>query len=786
MAGSQGEGPLAGLRVLDFSRGRAGALAGLILADGGADVLRIEPPGGDPLWDDLPGYPVWHRGKEIVEIDLRQPSAREAIAKRLPVTDVLIDGLRPGALEAAGLGFGAVAAVAPRLVYASLSGFGFVGPEKEIPGYELLVQARLGIPSFQGAPHGRPALCTFPAGSFGAGLLAVIGVLAALHQRERTGRGQRVETSLVDGWLAHLVMNLVHEVDGAPAAPPVSGNAPTLGLYRCGDGGFIQIHLGARGALDRFFAATGLARDEFVHEGTGRHFAGDPEGAERFRAAVSRVFGERSRDEWVRVLTQADVPVAACLAPGEALDHPQSEALGMKVELRDPMLGAIACVGSPIRFEGSPAPVRAAALQRGMPRNPEAALRHTGWLTAEEVAAAEPPRLGERHVAVSPAGPAAPAEREERTEGGREAPLAGLRVLDFGMFAAGPYAAMLLAELGADVIKIEPPGGDTMRPNARPFSGLHRGKRGLALDLKCPSAAAVVERLVGSADVLLHNFRPGVAERLGLGWERLGSRHPCLIHFHSTGYGSTGPMAAMPGFDQIYQAFCGMSAAQGGEGQAPEPAAGAPLDCLNALLTAAGVLMALRFRDRSGTGQAAGCAQLAAGLFAMSEVYLTGDGMRDAGRLDAGRLALGEGYRIRSVSDGWLAVCCPDEEALDRLRGVEAEMEAGDRTAEQWLAALDRAGVPATRLRTSFDTDLLSDPLLTAAGRVVEVDDEALGRVRQPGGFLRFSDAALSAARGGPALGEHTREILREIGMGEAEAEALLADGAAAQSREGR
>ncbi|MDG2307724.1 MAG: CoA transferase [Candidatus Binatia bacterium] len=773
-------GPLVGLRVLDFTRGRAGALTGMLLADYGAEVLRIEPPGGDPLWDELPGYPVWHRGKEIVEIDLALPSAREAIAKRLPVADVMIESLRPGVLDAAGLGFDSIEAMAPRLIYASISGFGPAGADAKVPGYEALVQARLGLPSYQGAPHGRPAICTYPAGSFGAGLLAVIGILAALHQRERTGRGQRVETSLVDGVLAQLVMTLIQPVGEEVSVPPVSGGVPTLTIYRCGDGGYLQIHLGARGALDRLFEATGLRADDFVHADTGRHFTGDPAGGERFRAALAEVLATRSRDEWVQRFTDADVPIAACLAPGEALDHPQTAALEMTTELRDPLLGPITSVAPPIRFDGSPGGLPGAALQRGMPRNPEAALRHTGWLTAEEVAAAEQPRLGEQHgdaeaAAVSAESPAGPTDATTEI-----APLDDLRVLDFGMFAAGPYAAMLLGELGADVIKIEPPGGDTMRPNARPFSGLHRGKRGLALNLKSPSAGPIVAKLVGGADVLLHNFRPGVAERLGLGWDAQSAKRPSLIHFHSTGYGTSGPMAALPGFDQIYQAVCGMSVAQGGEGQAPEQVAGAPLDCLNALLTTAGVLMALHHRDRTGEGQHAECAQLAAGLFALSEVYRTANGISDAGRLDHDRRALGDGYRIVAAQDGWLFVCCGDEEARDRLRALPREGEVIDWAAhsvEHWITTLAAADIAASRVRDTFDGSLLEDPLLVDAARVVEVQDPALGPVRQAGRFVRFSDAVLPEPSGGPGLGQHSREILRELGIEEEETSRLVADG---------
>ena len=775
-------GPLAGLRVLELTRGRAGAIAGMLLADYGADVLRIEPPGGDPLWDELPGYPVWHRGKEIVEIDLDQAAAHEAIGKRLPVADVVLAGLAPRVLERAGLGPTEATRRAPRLVYTSISGFGHSVSEPPTAGFEALVQAHLGLPVYQGAHRATPELCTYPAASYGAGLLAVIGTLAALHQRNSTGRGQHVDTSLADGLLAQLLMTLVQPVGEVPREPPISGSAPTITIYPCGDGRHLQIHLGARGALDRLFAVTGLDASDYVHENTGRHFAGDPEAGERFRVALAQTLLEKPRDEWIRVLTEADVPVAPCLPAGDALDHPQTAALGMTCTYNDPILGRIEAVAPPIQFERTPGRVRGAALQRGMPRNPEAALRHTGWLTADEIAAAEQPRLGAHHGDASDGGEgavAAEAEPPRERAAGGAAPLEGLRLLDFGMFAAGPLAAMLLAELGADVIKIEPPGGDTMRPNAHPFSGLHRGKRGIALDLKAPQAAPIVDSLLSKADVVLHNFRPGVAERLGLGWAELAPRHPGLIHVHSSGYGTTGPMAALPGFDQIYQAVCGMTGSQAGEGAPPQQVAGAPLDCLNAFLTAAGVLMALYHRDQTGDGQHVECAQLAAGLFALSEVYRTPSGITEPGRLDRDSQHLGFGYGLERAADGWVFVCCPDEESRDRLRELAPTgVDWSAQTTAECLELLARAEVPAARVRERFDGSVLDEPWLVASGRVAEIRDPALGRVRQPASFVRFSNARLPPARGGPALGEHTKDVLRELGL-EAEVQALVDAGVA-------
>src|SRR5581483_6117572 len=473
------------------------------------------------------------------EMDLRDPRSRSAIVARLPATDILLESLAPGTLARFGLVPSQLSAVAPGLVTVSISGYGQEGPDRDRPGFDALVQARTGGLARQGGEAGRPVFCTHPWPSFGAARLGVLGGMAALLRRGRTGRGGVVDTSLLDGVLAQSTMYVV-DADHPPAemAGParLSGVAPTMAIYRCGDGRYLHLHTGARGAFERLCHATGIDPSPFAGPATARHFRGDPAGAERFGNVVASALATRPRDEWVEVLMSADVAVAPCLEIGEALRHPQTAAIGMAIEVADPLHGPTLQVGLPMQFETTPGACRGAAVRRGFTPNPEAALRHSGWPTAEELAASP---------AVAGSAASASSGRRDRREpraalaqgeadGASAPPLAGIRVLDFGMFAAGPYAAMLLADLGADVVKVEPLEGDTMRPATRNFLGLHRGKRGLALDLKAPGARAVVERIVPGTDVVIHNLRPGVAERLGIGWERLSAIEPALVYCHNT------------------------------------------------------------------------------------------------------------------------------------------------------------------------------------------------------------------------------------------------------------
>jgi len=216
---------------------------------------------------------------------------------------------------------------------------------------------------------------------------------------------------------------------------------------------------------------------------------------------------------------------------------------------------------------------------------------------------------------------------------GPPGPLSGVRVLDLSAYIAGPYGCTLLADQGADVIKIEPPGGDNLRqyPSTlesenRAFLGVNRSKRGMVLDLKRTEDLAVLLKLVGEADVLVHNFRPGVAERLGVDYSRLSKINPRLIYCAVTGYGEEGPLREKAGYDQVLQAMTGMCALQGNPDGTPELIYGSPVDYYAAALVAAGVSSALFERERSGQGQFVGVSLLRSALAMQSARMIWAEG----------------------------------------------------------------------------------------------------------------------------------------------------------------
>lgn len=380
-----------------------------------------------------------------------------------------------------------------------------------------------------------------------------------------------------------------------------------------------------------------------------------------------------------------------------------------------------------------------------------------------------------------------------------EGPLAGIRVLDLAGYIAGPFAASLLADLGAEVVKVEPPGGDpirhypsTLEGESRVFLGVNRGKRGIVLDLKTEEGKAALRRLAAGADVLLENFRPGVMDRLGLGWAALSAANPRLVWCALTGFGEEGPLRDAAGFDQVLQAMTGLAAFQGAArggvaGAAPEIVAGSAVDFYAAALAALGIVAALHRRHATGRGERVGASLLAAALAMQAGRLVWAEGeAREVDRdLRQGRVAgihpTREGHLYLSATTDrfWRNLCdilgepgLADDPALATVRARAERAEQilprlraalARRTAVEW-EALMRGRVPcavAGRIEDMFD-----HPQVAAAGLVAEMPHAALGAYRGLAAPLRFGAPPAPPLRGAPCLGEHTEEVLREAAGG--------------------
>jgi formyl-CoA transferase len=385
--------------------------------------------------------------------------------------------------------------------------------------------------------------------------------------------------------------------------------------------------------------------------------------------------------------------------------------------------------------------------------------------------------------------------------------LAGVRVIDLTQAMAGPFCAMNLADMGADVIKVEPPGtGESMRrpgPAQRhghsgTFMAVNRNKRSLTLDLKRPEGVALMKRLVATADVFVENYRAGVAERLGLGWEALRAVNPRLVYCSISGFGQTGPYAARGGYDLIAQGMSGIISVTGEE-DGPPAKAGIPVSDLAAgLFGAYGILAALEHRDRTGEGQRVDTSLLEAALaltvWESTEYWTTG---RVPGPLGSAH-RLTAPYQAVRARDGYFTIGAGNDKLfsalcevigrpellrdprfataagrLDNRKALVAEIEAVTvmRDRVWWLERLDRSGVPCGPINTYPET--LSDPHTLARGMVVDLVHPGAGPIKALGIPVKLSDTPGAVDRPAPLLGQHTAEILAELGVSDADQAAL-------------
>jgi crotonobetainyl-CoA:carnitine CoA-transferase CaiB-like acyl-CoA transferase len=732
-------GPLAGLRVIDCTRGLAGCFGTGLLADYGADVIRIEPPAGDPFQSI--GYKVGNRSKHTESLDLKGREGLTRLHELLGAADLFVHSWRPGVAERLGLGYDELHARYPALVFGAISGY---GPDDERRGYEGPVQAAVGMMAEQCGFRSVPIYGGVPFACFGAGYLLAIGAMAALCRRQRDGRGRRVETSLLDGALVYLAMMWL---DSDVPAPYPKQDDPFRALakaFQCGDGRWLGVHTGAVGAFNRCMDAVGLGEAFAVSDGRDLGAPLTPEQHRLILDELPKIFASRNRDEWLQTLLAADVCAIPVLDPGEIFDEPQALHNDMVVTVQDAELGPLTEVGIAAKFSRTPAAVSASV----------------AWTATEAALEAAP------------------------TPAAEAAPLAGVKILDLGAYYAGPFGSRLLAGLGAEVIKLEPPGGDPLRGLDRAFFAAAQNKRSIAVDLKTAEGVAIGRRLAAWADVVCHNMRPGVAERLGLDDAAVRASNPSVIYAWSPGWGATGPDAMRQGFAPLYSGYAGVMMEVAGAGNPPIMPIGNE-DTGNGLLGALAILMALYHRSRTGEGQAVLHPQLNATMVHMMHI-VRNEGGQLLGRstLDSEQLGLTPLQRLYRTRDGWLCIHATEAQWLELRRILEVaaaqQPDAGaiakamaSRDSAEILMALRESGIAAEIPKGENWQAFLNDKANWRDGRVLVSDHPRLGSVRELGQFMRISDSAPALSYRAPLIGEHSREILLQLGYDEAQIAAL-------------
>jgi crotonobetainyl-CoA:carnitine CoA-transferase CaiB-like acyl-CoA transferase len=487
---------------------------------------------------------------------------------------------------------------------------------------------------------------------------------------------------------------------------------------------------------------------------------------EEYQIARVEVFDRtktRNRDEWIKAFHAADVAALPVLEPAEILLDEQVEFVGQRIELDDPDFGTIKQAGPAVRF-GS----------------------------AQPATPAPAPTIGADNdkIASFAARPAQPVASKGTPI---KHALEGLRILDFSSFFACGFAGRLMSDLGADVIKIETPEGDQMRPLPDVFDAAQRGKRGIVLNLKSPEGLAAAHKLVETADVIMHNLRPGKADKLGIGYETLTAIKPDLIYTYLPGYGSRGPKALLKSFAPLVSGWTGLLYEGGGAGNPPTRSVFGNEDYNNGFLGAAAVLMAVENRYKTGKGDYVECPQLHSSLWTTSEHFLDAeDRVVYSMRLDQGQTGFSALDRIYPTTDGWVCICARDDAgfaalanaigqsalASDQRFATSTDRTLNDaalgeiiapffegKTKADAFAILDTAGAPVEIVYDrNWAKEVLHEPWAEATNRVFEDKASIYNHIREFGLFNRLSATPGIKRGSAPRLGEHTRDILTEAG----------------------
>ncbi|NYI75524.1 CaiB/BaiF CoA-transferase family protein [Nocardioides panzhihuensis] len=800
---SVGRGPLAGLVVVDVSTTLPGCQTSQFLADAGADVIMVEPPGGNPMRRD-PGWPALLRTRRSITLDIENDEGDlNTLRGLLAQADVLVSTMRPTTAERIGFTPDALAEKFPRLVAAMVTGWGMEGPFRHYKGYEALINARSGLMHSKRQLKLRPgpAYVTTPYASFGASQGAIQGILAALLERESSGLGQAVESNLVRGVAAYDTYNqfyelVLHRYPGAyqpmDTAYDDEGYPQAYLIYALliaatKDGTWLQFAQTAPRLMQAWLVELGVAADLADPKWEGFPMLPTKELRTEWWDKMLAKVSERTLEEWQHTFeTNGDVSAETYRSPTGSFDHPQVVHDKRVVVVEDPELGPVRQPSSLLHTADGP-------LARFLPA-PRVG-EHADELTA----------LAAKIVdAVSPAG--------ARPDG---LPLEGITIVEFGVMFAGPFGATLLTDLGARVIKIETLQGDQIRNLvAFPEAGGARvlqGKESLAVDLGSEDGLAIVHEVVKSADVVLQCFRAGAAERNKVDEATLKQLNPDLVYLSAPGYGVEGPYSTRAAYAPSIGAASGISATDAG-GLPHSPTDIDDLHRSGRMLHAAGACPAVQADGAAALGvgtslllgilaRARGVAMdgmVATMLGTAHQALITYnadyEGKGETPHPDPDFYGLNALYRLYQSNDGWVFLAAPEADEWDDLvKGLASHVDLGAderfstpelRVENDSDLAEVLAGVFAKGAKRDWETDLtaadvgcvlvaeencewvIQDDEFFEAGYSVEAVSPIFDEHRRTAPLTAFSRSQVQALAG-CTIGQHTKAILAEIGYAE-------------------
>ena len=767
----QGLGALSGVRVIDFGQFIAGPLVAQLMADYGADVIRVDPPGG-PMWK-AEGNAILQRGKRSIVLDLKQATDAEIARRLIDSADVVIENFRPGVMDRLGLGPQEALTRNPRLIYCSIPGFASDDPRRASYATEGVVAAEAGLyPAHDFNPDGEPVVNTLPLASVSGALVAANSVAAALIARERGGIGQRVEVSLYDA--AYELTRLYGDEPPTGMRPPRqmggSGAFPIARSYECRDGRWVRITW-LEGRQTEDFAKLVGKYDQWKAAGLldfdTQRVITDKEFADRLTAEISAVSLTQPADHWERTVGQiCDLAVIQSTQEWLLYDE-QARAIEGTITRVDAELGVTHQGGSPVTLTKTPA-------------RPGA--RHALDADREEI-------LAELDRLQAPGTAADDAQVVELRSA-----LEGFRAIDLTVLLAGPTACRLLAEYGAGVVHIGNPGWKGMDHF---HYQVHVGKRTMLLDLKKPGAQEVFRRLVKDADVISTNFSQTVAGRLGIAEDAVREYNPDIVYSRIAAHGVFGPKAEYRGHEEIGQAATGALSRF-----SKTPAGNMQFFVINddgtGHVAAFGILIALYHRLRTGTGQFVG-SSLAQTCVTWQTPYMVAHKNRDWD--DPGGLDF-RGYgplnRVYRGSDGrwfFLAVkptagaaalgAIPGLEDIDQVDPDKLQAELAARFATEpantWIARLNAVPDLGAGLQATI-AEVIADPWARSHGLLQHLDfpQAGPGTIIGPAPRLSRTPMKIGIPVGPP--GSDSRDILAAIGLEDQAAE-LIATGVVKETR---
>jgi len=783
--------PLAHLRVVDLTDLR-GAFAGRMLADLGADVVKIEPPGGDagrlrpPFAGDVAApdrslaFLFRNANKRGAVLDLGTAAGRARLARLCDAADVLVENLGPAGQRALDLAPAAVRDRHPHLVHVAIADFGLDGPRAGWRAEPLTAFAASGALHQSGFPDRPPCWLPGYVAYDAASAFAATGALAALLARARSGRGQTVEVSVEEAALSGLNPWSIPMADYARTYPMLPVAAP-----RNADGAYLVLPT-ADGWV-RVLAGTVRQWRAFLQLLGSPDALTSPEwesplwrlaNTDVVRLVATEALAHRSRADVLAHGWRVGVPITAVNTPDEFVAAEQTRVRGYFRRTGFPHLGDAPFAPAPFNFSRTPCTLARPAPAPGADDGDF------------------PPR--------TPEPPAAPA-------GDDAAPvLAGLLVVDLGVGAVGPEIAGFLGDLGADVVKIESRAnldflrGVTIEPDAPnrawTFNDECLGQKSVCLDLRTDRGRALALRLCAAADVVVENNRGGVVRAWGLDYDDVARVNPDVIYVASQGYGRGGPLGEIPAFGPLNSSFAGANLLWN-HPDAPYPAGSAlnHPDHMASKLGALAVLAALEHRRRTGEGQLIEMAQTEAAAYLLGEFYLQGPttGRPAAAQGNAVEWAAPHGVYPAAGDDRWVAIAVVGDDAWARFAGVagfapdpdlatlagrraaraalDARVAAWTRTraAEDTVAALQAAGVAAAVVASA--NDHRADPHLAARGALVTVEHPEIGPETHAACPLRLSRTRLAPRTAAPLLGADTEDVLvRVLGLSRAEVARLV------------